>query len=272
MDTRPGFSTPQIERINILGVPVSALNMATAIQTIAGWVARREARYVCVCDVYSATLAQERADHLRALQGADMVTPDGKPLSIVARLRGNRAIRQVSGPDLMPKLCAYSADLGWKHYFYGGAEGVAEELAAQLRAANPSLQVAGTECPPFRELSEEEKAATVARINASGANIVWVGLGCPKQERWIAEHVEKLPNAVLIGVGAAFDFQTGRVKRAPRWMRTAGLEWFHRLISEPGRLWRRYLVYAPRFVFLNLAEVLRLRSRRAIPHLPLYHR
>jgi len=254
-----------IERINILGVPVSALNMTLAIRTIEGWVKRREARYVCVCDVYSASLASGRTDHLAALQGADMVAPDGKPLSVVGRLRGNKTIQRVSGPDLMPALCAYSASRGWKHYFYGGAEGVAEELAANLKAANPELEIAGTECPPFREQTRDEKQATVDRITASGAHIVWVGLGCPKQERWIAENVGKIPNAVLIGVGAAFDFQTGRVRRAPMWMRNAGLEWLHRLISEPRRLWRRYLVYAPRFVFLNLIEAIGLVSARTIP-------
>ena len=264
MDTKLSPNVGRMERINILGVPISALDMSLAIQTISGWVARREARYVCICDVYSATLAQDNPAHLAALSGADMVTPDGKPLSIIGRLRGNKNIRQVSGPDLMPALCAYSAPLGWKHYFYGGAEGVAEALAANLKQRNSTLQIAGTECPPFRELSDQEKADTITRIRQSGANIVWVGLGCPKQERWIAEHVKKIPNAVLIGVGAAFDFQTGRVKRAPVWMRKAGLEWLHRLISEPRRLWRRYMIYAPRFVFLNVIETIRdVRSRDA---------
>ncbi|MBI1383831.1 MAG: WecB/TagA/CpsF family glycosyltransferase [Rhizobiales bacterium] len=246
--------TANHERIAILGVPVSAIDMGLAVATILGWAKRREARYVCVCDVYNVTRAQEDPDHLAALVGADMVTPDGKPLSWVGRLRGNRRIRQVCGPELMPAVCAQSIRDGVSHYFYGGAPGVAENLARGLQTRFPGLQVAGTECPPFRALSEAEKDAVVARIESSGAGIVWVGLGCPKQELWIAEHVERIPGAVLIGVGAAFDFHTGRVKRAPRWMRDAGLEWAFRLASEPRRLWRRYLVYAPRFVFLALRE------------------
>lgn len=246
-------------RIKILGVPVSVVDGAGAIEVIGRWVRERrgkrvQGRYVCACDVHSVMRAREDAQHMRALHQADMIVADGTPLVWVSRLRGEKHIQRVPGPDLLAEICERSITEGWSHYFYGGAAGVAGTLAQKLAERYPGLNVAGTECPPFRPLTEAEKERDIRRINASGADIIWVGLGCPKQEIWMLDNHDRLEGRVVIGVGAAFDFHTGRIERAPLWMRERGLEWLHRLMSEPKRLWRRYLVMAPRFVVLSLAE------------------
>ena len=256
MDTR---RTSEV--VHILGVPVGILDMRKTVDLIGSWIGDgvKRGRYVCVTDVYNVMLAQQSPKHLDALRGADAITPDGMPLVWVSWLRGVKETRRVSGPDLLPEMCARSERTGWRHYFYGGADGVADKLVAKLKETYPDLQVAGTECPPFRPLSAEEQARTISRIKQSKADIVWVGLGCPKQEAWMHENAGRLEGVVLIGVGAAFDFHSGRVARAPLWMQKSGLEWLHRLTSEPKRLWRRYLIRAPQFVALSLAETFAMR-------------
>lgn len=247
------------QSVQILGVAISSVDMTRAVARISEWVRRHEARYVCAVDVNSLILARSDKVHRTALADADMAVPDGAPLAWVGRIKGHTDMKRVCGPELLPEVCAHSGTEGWRHYFYGGAEGVADELAAQLKMRFSGLKVAGCETPPFQPLSESEREAMIARIKASKANIVWVGLGCPKQEAWMRENVSRLGDAVLIGIGAAFDFHTGRIKRAPVWMRCHGLEWLHRLCSEPRRLWRRYLVSAPKFVLLCVGEAI---SRR----------
>ncbi len=248
------MSLQQIDkRFLIFGVPISAINMSGAVDRLASWIVRRESRYVCVVDVHNVMLAQENSEIMVALRGADMVTPDGQPLVWLGRWLGHNVSR-VCGPDLLTAVCTRSVSEGWRHYFYGGAEGVAEELAARLSARHNGLIVAGFDSPPFRSLTEEEKANAVARINAAEPDIVWVGLGTPKQVLWMHDYVDLLRSSILIGIGAAFNFHTGRVRRAPRWMQEYGLEWLHRLISEPRRLWRRYLLIAPRFVLKCFGE------------------
>ena len=242
--------------ISILGVPVGAVDMPLTLRTLGTWISEGKSKYVCATDVFNVTSARGNEHHKAALLDADLVIPDGTPLAWIGRLRGDRQIRRVCGPDLMLAACERSPSEGWRHYFYGGAEGVAHALAQKLKVEYPGLQVVGTECPPFRPLTEEETDQMVNRIQKSGADIVWIGLGCPKQEIWMHDHVHRFKGAVLIGVGAAFDFHTGRIERAPAWMRNHGLEWLHRLASEPRRLWRRYFVYAPRFVILSLVETL----------------
>ncbi|MDX2157234.1 MAG: WecB/TagA/CpsF family glycosyltransferase [Hyphomicrobiaceae bacterium] len=256
-------------RIEILGVPISALDLSGVLATLADWLGEHrkgtaKGRYVCACDVHSVMRARDDARHMRALRGADMIVADGTPLVWLSRLRGESALSRVPGPDLLTAVCERSEAEGWSHYFYGGAEGVADKLAERLARSYPGLTIAGTTCPPFRAQTPEEIERDIARINASGADIVWIGLGCPKQELWMHELSSRFQGRILIGVGAAFDFHTGRIVRAPRWMRDNGLEWLHRLMSEPRRLWRRYLLLAPRFLALSLAEAAGVLGRRAL--------
>jgi len=188
-----------------------------------------------------------------------MTTPDGMPLVWLSRLHGHRHVSRVYGPDLLIAVCQESIRAGYRHFFYGGAEGVPEALAAALLRRFPGLVVAGTYSPPFRPLTPEEDEQIVAMINRARPDIVWVGLGAPKQEYWMAEHVGRLEAPVMVGVGAAFDFHSGRKKQAPRWMQRSGLEWLFRLLTEPRRLWRRYLINNPLFLWLVALQLLGLR-------------
>ncbi|HEX6536113.1 MAG TPA: WecB/TagA/CpsF family glycosyltransferase [Gemmatimonadaceae bacterium] len=238
-----------VPRVNVLGVGVSALTMPRTVEIIHDWIVRGEHRYVCVCGVHGVMESQRDAELRRIHEAAGLVTPDGMPLVWLSRLHGHRHVERVYGPDLMLALCARSVARGYRHYFYGGADGVAERLAGRLRRRFPGLNVVGTATPPFRPLGEAEDAETVRRINDARPDIVWVGLSTPKQERWMAAHVDRLSAHALIGVGAAFDFHAGLKRQAPRWMQRSGLEWLFRLLTEPRRLWRRYLINNPLFVW-----------------------
>ena len=251
--------TIPIERANILGVGVSAIDMGIALAVIDQWIAYKTAHYVCVTPVHGIMECQADPALRTIYNQAGLVTPDGMPVVWLTRSLGFPRVSRVYGPDLMLAVCEHSQARSYRHFFFGGAEGVAEKLAEVLTHRYPLLQVAGTYCPPFRSLAPEEDEAIVATINKTKPDIVWVGLGAPKQERWMAEHVNRIPGAVLIGVGAAFDFHTGRKAQAPRWMQHSGLEWLFRLASEPRRLWRRYLVYNTQFVFRVLLQTTRLR-------------
>jgi N-acetylglucosaminyldiphosphoundecaprenol N-acetyl-beta-D-mannosaminyltransferase len=248
------------QSVEILGISISAVDMQVAVGRISEWVRHREARYVCAIDVSNLMLARSDQAHRTGLARAAMVTADGAPLAWVGRMKGHKSMKRVCGPDLLLEVCARSVSNGWTHYFYGGSEGVADDLATRLKARFPGLKVAGCEAPPFRPLTDNEREEMIARIKASRANIVWVGLGCPKQEAWMRENVSQLNGPVLIGIGAAFDFHSGRINRAPLWMRSHGLEWLHRLYSEPRRLWRRYLLSAPKFILLCLGEAIGVKS------------
>ena len=235
------------ETVCLLDTNVWARGLPAALDRIASWADAPAGRYVCVADTRSITLALNSDRHRRSMAGASMVTPDGMPLVLAGRLNGSPSMSRVCGPDLLPALCARFASQGWRHYFYGGAPGVAEELSRRLSKEIPGLCVAGTYSPPYRPISQAEDDEIVQRIISSRPNVVWVGLGCPKQEEWMHEHSKRIPNAILIGVGAAFDYHAGTKKRAPMWMQRFALEWLHRLLSEPRRLWRQYLMYPPQF-------------------------
>jgi N-acetylglucosaminyldiphosphoundecaprenol N-acetyl-beta-D-mannosaminyltransferase len=238
-----------VARVNVLGVGVSAIDVERAVSIIGGWVSRRVPNYVCVSGVHGVMESQED-DVLRDIHNhAGLVTPDGMPLVWLGRLASHRQMTRVYGPDLLLACCAESSRRGWRHFFYGGASGVADLLARRLRAHFPTLEVAGTYTPPFRALTDEEEADVTRRIEESHADIVWVGLSTPKQERWMAAHVGRVAAPVLIGVGAAFDFHAGLKPQAPHWLQQCGLEWLFRLATEPRRLWRRYLTNNPRFVW-----------------------
>jgi N-acetylglucosaminyldiphosphoundecaprenol N-acetyl-beta-D-mannosaminyltransferase len=249
-----------IPRVNILGVGVSAINMEMALRAIDDWVCRREPHYVCVSGVHG--LMESRHDEaLRHIHNAaGLVTPDGMPLVWLSHLLGYRHVERVYGPDLLLAICARSIERGYRHFFYGGAPGVAEKLAVRLAAQFPGVNIVGHHAPPFRPLTLEEDGIVAESINAAQPDIIWVGLSTPKQERWMAAQRAKLHAPVLIGVGAAFDFHAGVKKQAPRWMQRHGLEWFFRLLAEPRRLWRRYLINNPSFLWLVLLQLLNKRS------------
>lgn len=247
-------------RTNVLGVGVSAVNMRLALETIDRWIAAGERQYVCITGVHGVMESQHDPELRQIHNEAGMVTPDGMPLVWLSKWRGHAHVDRVYGPDLMLALCQHSLDKGYRHYFYGGSEGVPELLAERLAARFPGLEVAGTYSPPFRALSEEEDEQIVAAINAARPDVIWVGLSTPKQERWMASHVGRVDAPVMIGVGAAFDFHAGLKRQAPYWMQRSGSEWLFRLMTEPRRLWRRYLKNNPRFVALVAAQWLGLRS------------
>lgn len=244
----------------VLGTRVDAVQIPGAIERMERWIADREgSQYVAVTGMHGVTESR-RDPHFRAALGAaGMVVPDGMPLVWLGRLNGHPLRRRVYGPELMLEFCRATAGRGVRHFFYGGAPGVADDLAARMASRFPGLVVAGTYCPPFRPLTAEEDADVVARINGSGADVVWVGLSTPKQERWMYEHRDTLRVPVMVGVGAAFDMHSGRLKQAPEWMRENGLEWFYRLVQEPRRLWRRYILLGSVFVGSVSLELLGLR-------------
>jgi N-acetylglucosaminyldiphosphoundecaprenol N-acetyl-beta-D-mannosaminyltransferase len=222
------------------------------------WIDRRERHYVTLTGVHGVIEARDDASFRRMLNGAGLTLPDGMPLVWMSWLAGRSEVTRVYGPDFTLALSEAMARAGKSAFYYGGVPGVAERLAATLAARFPGLLTAGTYCPPFRPLTTAEEADVTARINGSGADVVWVGLSTPKQERWMSRMRDRLDPPVLIGVGAAFDFLSGRVRQAPRWMQRSGLEWLYRVSQEPRRLGRRYLRNNPRFVYLVACERLGL--------------
>jgi N-acetylglucosaminyldiphosphoundecaprenol N-acetyl-beta-D-mannosaminyltransferase len=238
---------------------VSAINLNMALTQIDQWIAQQNHQYVCVTGVHGVMESQHDQALRRIHNEAGMVTPDGMPLVWLNQLAGNTHVDRVYGPDLMLALCDSSQSKGYRHFLYGGNTGVPEQLALQLQKRFPALQIVGTYSPPFRSLTAEEDQQIVDLINQTQPDIVWVGLSTPKQERWMSTHVGRLTASVLIGVGAAFDFHAGLKAQAPSWVQRSGLEWLFRLLTEPRRLWRRYLTNNPRFLLLVLLQLSGLR-------------
>jgi N-acetylglucosaminyldiphosphoundecaprenol N-acetyl-beta-D-mannosaminyltransferase len=237
-----------MDRINVLGVAVSAINMEQALAEIQRWVSEREPSYVCVCTVHGVMDCQRFDDLKQVFNAAGMVTPDGMPLVWLGRAQ-HAHVSRVYGPDLMLAEFDRSSSSGHRHFLYGGVKGTGCKLAAAMRARFPKLEIVGILEPPFAPLDQLVSPETAATINDARPDVVWVGIGSPKQERWMARMRPLLNAPVLIGVGAAFDFHSGAVRQAPRWVQLAGLEWLFRLLAEPRRLWRRYLVDNPWFVW-----------------------
>jgi N-acetylglucosaminyldiphosphoundecaprenol N-acetyl-beta-D-mannosaminyltransferase len=252
------------DRAFILGIAVSPVTLEGAVSTIEGWIERRTPNYVCVTGAHG--VIESRDDpRLRAVHNAaGMVVPDGVPLVFMLKRLGFQAVSRVYGPDLMRRLTQVSAQKGYRQFYYGGGEGLADRLATTLRCKYPALQVAGTLSPPFRALTEEEDDAAIARINSSAPDIVWVGLSTPKQELWMASHLGRIKAPVLVGVGAAFDFLSGTKAQAPAWIQRSGLEWAYRLLQEPRRLWRRYARIVPLFLLLAVVQLVAGRTAKAI--------
>lgn len=240
---------------------VDATSYAHAAHEVLRWACKGESRYVCVATVNNLIEAYDDREYGAIMEAADLVTPDGMPLVWGLRLLGAGAATRVYGPDLTPVVCQLAAEQGVPVGFYGGAEGVLEELVAELKRRFPGLKVAFRASPPFRPPTSEERRRTIEDLNRSGARILFVGLGTPRQERWMAAHKPQV-RAVMLGVGAAFDFLAGRKRQAPRLVQRLGLEWLHRLVHEPRRLWRRYLYRNPRFVVLFASQLLKERRLR----------
>jgi N-acetylglucosaminyldiphosphoundecaprenol N-acetyl-beta-D-mannosaminyltransferase len=243
------------KRINVLGVGLSVLNLKTALAAIADAVRNRRKGYICVTGVHGVMEAQAAAAFKKILNAAFLCTPDGMPMVWAGKLNGHREMSRVYGPDLMLDVCAWSETSGAKHFFYGGADGVAELLAQKLKVKFPKLQVVGTFTPPFRALNADEELKLREQVGNLQPDIFWVGLSTPKQEKFMAEFLPKLDATLMIGVGAAFDFHSGRVKQAPRWMQRSGLEWLYRLCSEPRRLAKRYFKNNPLFAVKFLGQL-----------------
>lgn len=245
---------------DVLGIGVDAVSLDDAVRRIEGWIEGRDRRYVCLCNVHTVMQARRRADVRQALRDADMVTPDGMPLVWLSHMAGHRHTTRVYGPDLLLACMERSAARGHRHYFHGGAPGVSERLAATMGERFPGARIVGNSGAAYGTVEELCSEEAIAAIDGSGADVVWIGLGSPKQDLWMWRMRSRLRAPVLVGVGAAFDFETGRVRQAPVWMQRAGLEWGFRLSQEPGRLWRRYLVDNPWFVYELLCQKLRLKT------------
>jgi N-acetylglucosaminyldiphosphoundecaprenol N-acetyl-beta-D-mannosaminyltransferase len=225
----------------ILDSFIDATSWQEAVDTLLQWAKERQSRYVCICNVHVAVTAKQNPEFCRVLNEADMATPDGMPIAWVLQRMGFPGQERINGPDLMWRLCEHAAEKGLAIFFYGSTQETLARLTHNLKTAFPQLVIAGVCSPPYRLLSDKEDQEMTDLINSSGAQVLFVGLGCPKQEFWMAAHRGKI-RAVMIGVGAAFDYHAGTVKRAPLWIQRSGLEWLFRLMSEPKRLWKRYLV------------------------------
>lgn len=237
----------------ILGVNVAVTNMDDVVNLITSHLEEMRGKFICLSNVHTTVMAYEREEYRKVQNAAFIALPDGSPLAFVQRLRGYKEAEQVSGPDLMPALWKATENTEVSHYFYGSSEETIAALRKNLKEKYPNLKIAGMEAPPFRPLTKEEDEEAVRRINESGASILWVGLGAPKQEEWMYAHRDKV-NCLMFGVGAGFDFHAGTVKRAPEWMRKHYLEWLYRLTQDPKRLWKRYVKTNGKFVFLSVKD------------------
>ncbi len=244
-----------LPRIPILGVIINPLNMGSTLIQVEKWVSEKTQAYVCVAPAHSIMECVNNPALVPIFNNADMVTPDGMSIVWLLQLKGYKETRRVYGPDLLLAACHHGADKNWKHFFYGGDLGVAYNLSEKLQHQIPNLQVAGTCSPPFGHPSMDEEESLLEMLNRSGADILWVGMSSPWQEKWMHENRGRINIPVMVGVGAAFDFLSGAKKQAPRWVQRMGMEWFYRLIKEPKRLWPRYKQY-PRFAWLAFKEFL----------------
>lgn len=250
-----------------MGVDISTTTYQEVVDFCSRWVDERRsgqnsggARYICVTSVHGIITARDDPEVREILNSAEIATPDGMPLVWALRSFGIKQQQRVYGPTLMLKVCERAAERGDSIFLYGGREQTIDPLCRRLSLNFPGLRIAGHYCPPFRPLTSEEDAAVVSQIRASGADIVLVGISTPKQERWMSAHRHEFPGLVMIGVGAAFDFHAGRVRQAPGWMQRNGLEWLFRLVMEPARLWRRYLLVTPRFLPLWAMQLMGRRT------------
>jgi len=247
-------------RANVLGVGISAINLDVAVTAVAQALECKAKGYICVTGVHGISEAQQDPAFRAILNQAFLNTPDGMPTVWMGRWQGFHDMRRVYGPDLMERVCEFTRTRGYTHFLYGGAPGVAEALKNRLEQVFPGLKIVGTYTPPFRPLTQAEETELSRQVGQLKPDIIWVGLSTPKQEKFMAQHWQKLDATLFFGVGAAFDFLAGRMRQAPRWMQRSGLEWLFRLATDPGRLWKRYLKNNPAFIFRAFCQVARLRT------------
>jgi N-acetylglucosaminyldiphosphoundecaprenol N-acetyl-beta-D-mannosaminyltransferase len=252
----PAVQAPATQEL--LGVPLALTDYERTMDWMDAAIAERRREYVCVAAVHTVMACAEDPELRKAVLGSSLTVPDGQPLVWAMNALGHDLPSRVYGPELMARHCERSARTGARLFLYGGRnQGALVQLALNLRTQYPGLKIVGGYAPPFRPLDPDEEAAVAAEINRSGADVVWVGIGVPKQEKWMAAMRARLDAPVLVGVGAAFDFHAGLTAQAPNWIQSLGLEWLFRLATEPRRLWKRYLRYNPRFVAGFLRQFLR---------------
>ncbi len=240
----------ELQHCEILKTNINVTNMSDTIKYIGGHLDDLRGKYICVSNVHTTVMSYENEEYRKIQNGAAMALPDGAPLSSYSRRKGYKQAQRVTGPDLMLELFAISKEKGYRHYFYGATEGTLQSMKEVLERDYPGIQIAGMYAPPFRALTPQEDAQIVAKINESRPDFIWIGLGAPKQEEWMYQHMGQL-QGVLIGVGAGFDYLAGYIKRAPRWMQRMSLEWLYRLLQDPKRLWRRYFTSNVKFICLT---------------------
>jgi N-acetylglucosaminyldiphosphoundecaprenol N-acetyl-beta-D-mannosaminyltransferase len=246
---------------NVLGVRVSAVDLKSATDLCDQWIqSTKGPGYVCVTGVHGVMEAHGNCEVRRVLNHAWMNVPDGMPMSWVGRLQGYRNMDRVFGPDLMMAMCELSVERGYRSFLYGGKPGVAELLSKTLQKKIPGFQVVGTYTPPFRGLTEDEEGDVLARVRESRPDIIWVGLSTPKQEQFMARYVDYFQVPLMFGVGAAFDFHTGTIRDCAPWIKRTGFQWFHRLVQDPKRLWKRYVRNNPAFLWYIAMQLLRFRQ------------
>lgn len=253
---KPSLETPLMRRgAFVLDSHIDATNWDDALTSIVTWGAQHQSRYVTLCNVHSVVTASQNVAFREVIARADLALPDGAPVAWALRRSGHPDQQRLNGPDLMWRYLGVANEIGQSVFFFGSSDDTLAKLRTRINESFPRLCVVGMVSPPFRELTPDEDQAYIDQINQSGAHVVFVGLGCPKQEIWMAQHRGKI-HAVMLGVGAAFDYHAGTIQRAPVWMQKVGLEWFHRLCSEPRRLAKRYAVTNTVFVYRTLKAML----------------
>lgn len=240
---------------NVLGVAVSAINLDSAVSLASRWIDAGDPGYICLTGVHGVMEARADDTFRRILNGAAINAPDGMPMTWVGRLQGFRQMDRVFGPDFMAAMCRHSVPREYRHFLYGGRPGVAELLREKLQAKIPGIRICGTYTPPFTSLTPDQEREVIDLVRESKPHILWVGLGTPKQERFMAQYLQRLQVPLLVGVGAAFDYHTGRIRDCSGWIKRAGLQWAHRAMQDPARLWKRYLRNNPAFLWHIASQI-----------------
>lgn len=242
---------PKMKSCNILGINVNVTTLEDTKNYIKYNLEDLRGKYICVSNVHTLVTAYDNKEYLNIQNSSAMTLPDGKPLSIVSKFKGFKEAERVTGPDLMGEMFKESCELGYTHYFYGSTKETLSKLEEKLKKRYPKINIIGKYSPPFRKLTEEENKRVIESINAVKPDFLWVGLGAPKQEEWMFDHKDKI-YSLMIGVGAGFDYHAENIKRAPKWIQNASLEWAYRLIQDPKRLFKRYFITNTKFIYYIL--------------------